>query len=369
MSAATLITLKGVPGSPYTRKMLSLLRYRRLPYRLLFSSQEVPGLPPPKVNLLPTFYFPDAGGELQPVTDSTPIIRRLDSDHPERRVRPADPALALLDALLEDYGDEWLTKAMFHYRWHYAPDVRRASAILPAWRGAPISDDDLAVVGKAVADRQIPRLRYVGSNPVTAPIIEASYVRFLDLFEAHLCQHPFLLGARPGAGDFAVAGQLTQLAMFDPTPMALTAERAPRVFAWTGAMEDLTGLEPADGDWFQMAALPATLKAILAELGRVYVPLLLANARALQDGAPQVETEIDGAPWVQQPFPYQAKCLAWLRDEYSSLKPEARAAVETALAGSGCEALFELTSASAEVEARANNPAGMRPRGDEAEFV
>ena len=42
----------------------------------------------------------------------------------------------------------------------------------------------------------------------------------------HLRQHRFLMGARPGASDFAVYGQLTQLAHFDPTPMALAVSLA-----------------------------------------------------------------------------------------------------------------------------------------------
>ena len=201
-------------------------------------------------------------------------------------------------------------------------------------------DEALKAAGTLIAERQIPRLRYVGSNEATWGVIEASYMRFLDAMEAHLRDHAFLLGGRPGACDFGVYGQLTQLALFDPTPMAITAVRARRVFAWTGAVEDLTGLEPTETDWFKPTELPATLKGLLGEVGRGYAPLLIANARAVQSGAEEVRTEIDGQAWVQQPFAYQAKCLMWLREEYGALDATSRGQVDAALAGTGCEVLF-----------------------------
>ncbi|HEY2480900.1 MAG TPA: glutathione S-transferase family protein, partial [Caulobacteraceae bacterium] len=308
------IALMGAPGSPYTRKMLGVLRYRRIPYRFLMAGgAQASVMPEPKVRLMPTFFLPGADGALEAVTDSSPIIRRLERDVAGRSLIPADPALAFIDELIEDYADEWLTKAMFHYRWVYRQDIDKASLILPLWRNHTLSDDALAKIAAAIGERQIGRLGVVGSNPVTGPVIEASYRRFLGAFEAHLTHHAFLLGGRPGAGDFAVFGQLTQLAQFDPTPMALTVEIAPRVYAWVGLMEDLSGLEPTDADWIDPAAPPPTLTALLSEIGRVYPPVMLANAKAVMAGANEVNAEVDGRPWTQNPFPYQAKCLGWLR--------------------------------------------------------
>ena len=79
---------------------------------------------------------------------------------------------------------------------------------------------------------------------------------------------------------------------------------------------------------------------MLAEIGRVYAPFLLANAAALAAGDERVECEIDGRPWVQQPFPYQGKCLQWLRDDYARLDADARGFVDATLSGTGCETLF-----------------------------
>lgn len=336
------IALSGAPGSPYTRKMLAVLRYRRLPYRFLVGGVAAApeNFPRPKVALLPTFYFETPEGSLEAMVDSTPIIRRLEGDALGRSVLPEDPAVAFLNYLLEDYADEWLTKAMFHYRWHYAADIELAGNVLPRWRDLTATAAEIAPQSQFVRERQIGRLYVVGSNDVTAPVIEASYQRFLKCLDACIEDGPFLFGRRPASADFGLFGQLTQLATFDPTPARLTEALAPRVLAWVQTVEDLSGLEPQAEHWVERDALPPSLSALLTEVGRTYVPALLANARAIDAGADEVETEIDGRRWVQQPFPYQAKCLQWVRQEYARLDGNDRAGVDDALAGTGCEALF-----------------------------
>ena len=66
----------------------------------------------------------------------------------------------------------------------------------------------------------------------------------------------------------------------------------------------------------------------------------LATANALEQGLELVETIVEGKDWVQEPFPYQGKCLQWLRIEYARLDEEDRQRVDSILKGTGCEALL-----------------------------
>ncbi len=322
--------------------MLAILRYRRIAYRLLYGgAADTAGLPKPAVDLLPTFYLPGADGELEAVTDSTPLIRRFERDFCGRNVLPPNPVMRFIDAVIEDYADEWLTKAMFHYRWHYAADIEKAGNILPLqFAGICTPEPKLQGAKAHFSQRQIGRLTVVGSNPTTAPLIEAAYARLLDVMDAHLRCHPFLMGARPGASDFAVYGQLTQLALFDPTSMIVTLARSPRVYAWTGLLDDLSGLEPSEQDWTTPDRIPATLAALLSEVGRTYVPLLLANARALLAGDKHIDTVIDGQRCELQTVTYQGKCLRWLREEFASLGSNDQEVATELLQRTGCASLI-----------------------------
>ncbi|MEZ5938257.1 MAG: glutathione S-transferase N-terminal domain-containing protein [Hyphomonadaceae bacterium] len=342
------LALMGAPGSPYTRKMLALLRYRRIPYTMLWGSHRDPpeGLPEPAVKLLPTFYFPKAGdqkaeAEFEAVVDSTPIIRRLEAERSGRSVLPEDPALGYLNDLVEDFADEWLTKAMFHFRWAHKTDADNAGPMLIFWSDPTLPDDKAAEMSDFISKRQIDRLYVVGSNDVTAATIEESYGRLLDILDRLVQAGGYVFGSRPSSADFAIYGQLTQLGVIEPTSAAITQARTRRVRAWIDRVEDLSGLDLARADWIGADEAKASLAPLLAEIGRVYVPFLLANAEAVASGQRSFEAEIDGRPWTQPTFPYQAKCLRWLREGYAALPDAARDELAGLFAGTGCEPLTQ----------------------------
>ena len=94
MTSSEPLIFKGVPGSPYTRKMLAYLRFRHIGYQLLIGDQASHmNLPEAKVQLLPTFYLPNDQGEIEAVVDYTPLIRRFEQDFIGRAAIPQHPVL------------------------------------------------------------------------------------------------------------------------------------------------------------------------------------------------------------------------------------------------------------------------------------
>ncbi len=241
----------------------------------------------------------------------------MHSSWPWKRVRRSGKVVSSL----EDFADEWVTKAIYHYRWTYDPDIEKAGKLLPLDRDLKLSDDAHA----AASDF----------------IIEDSYRNVLDILHAHLAQGDFLFGDRPGRTDFALYGQLKPLVWWDPTPMAIAVERASRAVNWIERVDDLSWL-PVDGDigWSALDDLEATVRDLLTEAGRTSAPFMLANDEALVSGADVIVCEIEGAEYRQGPFKYQGKCLQWLREAHADLAADDRARVDGVLAGTGCETLF-----------------------------
>ena len=161
------VKLIGNVASPYTRKMVAYLRYKRIPYEVIWRQAEDAlaemNIEAPKPVLLPVFIL-NREGIPSAVTDSTPLIREFEEAYPARPVLPNDPALNFINYVLEDFGDEWCTKYMFHYRWHFAEDADNAGTILPLGINNSLKDDELTFFKEVFSRRQIDRLWVVGSN-------------------------------------------------------------------------------------------------------------------------------------------------------------------------------------------------------------
>jgi len=326
--------------------MLSLLRYRRLPYNFLIGGLFEEGimdtsyLPKAKINLMPTFYFKNKSNKLEPMVDSTFILRRLEKLYSDRSAVPKSSVLNFLNYLIEDFADEWLTKATFHYRWTYDEDIKKAGSTLSRWRSLTDNEETIKPIRKDISERQISRLYVVGSNTTTSDIIEGSYKNILKLMDKHMNNYPYIFGERPSSSDFALYGQLTQLAAFDPTPMKIADNIASRIVAWVGVMEDLSGLEVNNSDWVNSNNLTESFRNIFYEIGNTYVPVLKANSEAVYQNKEEVKIEINGKLWTQKPFYYQSKCLNWIKEEYEALENKDKNFIDDFLNGTGCEQLF-----------------------------
>jgi hypothetical protein len=238
---------------------------------------------------------------------------------------------------------------MFHYRWTY--DIETAGFNI----GRDILGRFSSVVqmengGASFARRQVARLRdVVGSNEVTGPVIEQSFRRLCSLLEAHFhAGHNFLLGSRPSAADFALFGQLHPMVSLDVETSRRVFAASRSVFFWYHSLKDLSGqsIEDEAAGWVEPSALPPTLKALLAEVGRLYAPFMVANAEAVAASKREFECWLDGGTvkWHQASFKYQAKCLHWLRDGYKALSQNERQVVNTMLNGTGCLEMLQESS-------------------------
>jgi glutathione S-transferase len=311
--------LYGSLGSPYSRKMRAIMRYRRLPHDWVLRTErnrdEIAHLKPA---LVPVLQYPDSK---QMKNDSTPLAYDLEARHAERSIMPDDPCHAFLSHLIEDMADEWLTKAMFHYRWTYEADIDYASH----WIADDSFPDHIGVqraqTAKMFAERQVGRMPIVGCTPENAPVIESSYLRILALLEDHVGLHSYLFGSRPALADFGLFGQLIVLAT-DPTPQALMRKHTQRTEDWLRQLDDASGVE---GDWLaQGDILPEATLGILTMAADVYLPFLSANARAAKTGEPGFSLKIMGMPYAQATFGYQVKCLTDLRERFAALTDEPR---------------------------------------------
>ena len=312
--------------SPYSVKVRAWFRYKAIPHLWLQRSQhqeEFRGRA--RLPLIPLVVTPDD----RAIQDSTPILEALEAEHPEPSIHPDDPALRFLSALIEEYGDEWGNKLMFHHRWHSEVD-RRATALVLARSFLP-NEEAAAVeaLAEQVRERMVGRVHFTGSSEANAPLISRYLDDLLAILEAHLESRKYLFGARPAFADFGLAPQLYEAAL-DPTAAGIIRARAPKVLAWSYRV-----LEPHnEGPFESWDSLKETLTPLLANAGAYFLPWSSANSDALEAGKESFSVDLPGDAYVQGPQKYHARSLIALRQKYRAA--EGAPGLEALLAETGC---------------------------------
>src|ERR1700730_4091621 len=318
----------GIELSPYSVKVRSYFRYKGIPHRWIPRSLDADGEYQKfaKLPLVPLVVTPKKEG----IQDSTPIIERVEGLHPEPSIHPSDPVARFISVLLEEFGDEWGNKWMFHYRWAREVDQLSCAGRIARSMFPSVDDAQLANATAMVRERMVGRVGFVGSNPQTAPQIEESFRDTLAILEPHFARRAYMFGGRPAFADFAMWGQLYN-AWTDPMPGAMINATSPNLLAWIHRM-----LWPRDeGDFESWSSLAPTLTPLLErQVGRLFMPWTVANAAALAKGREDFSVELGGRTWTQKPQKYHAKSLVALREKYQAVGD--KRALDPILDATGC---------------------------------
>src|SRR5262245_26028323 len=279
--------------------------------------------------------------------DTSDILDALERRFPAPPLYPTAPVQRVVAYLIELYADEFMMLPALHYRWSFPESEAKARADFAATNGDPVQSNRFADAVKGF-------MGMVGVRPETIPAVEAHTGELLDLLEAHFALHPFLLGGRPSLADCALMGPFYAHLYLDAVPGRLLRARAPLVCHW---IERMNHLDPdAGGEWLPNDALAPTLRPLLDRIGADALPLILDTTNAFErwaddnrtaDELPRAigthPTTLRGVRFERVTTPYTLWMVQRVVDEYQRLPPAGRAAVDRALAGTGCEALLAYT--------------------------
>jgi glutathione S-transferase len=318
----------GVELSPFSVKVRSYFRYKAIPHQWIVRNSETMAdyQKYAKIPIIPLVVTPDEEG----LQDSTPIMEKIDGLFPEPSTHPSDSVAAFVSLLLEEFGDEWGNKWMFHLRWAREEDCLSAAGRIAATM-APRGNEEARIAVRAqIIERMVGRVWFVGSNEETAPQIESGFRAALEQLDAHLASRPYLFGGRPAFGDFGLWGQIYN-AWTDPTAGAWIETTAPNVLDWIHRMT----WPRNEGEFETWTSLESTLAPFLGDqVGALFCPWTEANATAMAAGEEEFSVDLASGRWTQKPQKYHAKSLQAIRERYEAV--EDRSALDPVLEAAGC---------------------------------
>ena len=247
----------------------------RLPAESYFRDQIVP--------LIGYFVIPVV--ELQNgvlLQDSTETMVYLEQNRDYPSLVPETPVQRTVAWILNFFGSDGFAKPGMHYRWGFPQNSSSLAEDFIEWTSAASSLGERRKETAVLMERYGSYRPMLGITPETIPSIESSWLRCLDVLDAHFALYPYVLGGRPSIGDCGLMTWFYAHLSRDPCPSKIMKEKAPNVFRWTKRM-NCVGFVDADfpnaaPDYYPNDQLPDTLVSFIRYL--------------FSDGGPEVRETI-----------------------------------------------------------------------------
>jgi glutathione S-transferase len=233
-----------------------------------------------------------------------------------------DDKLYFLIQLIDEYFDEFGLYMVHHSRWKTAAKDNTAGRRL-ANEMPMISAPFRSFIANFFSARQVRRLPYLFSNapqafhidglrsdrqppnhqnsPATHDLLEQSYINILKALEGIFSQRPYLFGNYFTLADASLYGQLG-MNLSDPSAAQWIEEQAPNVFTWLSHIHQGEFSRPSRTAEFM---IDDVLRPLIAEISRIYYPLMQQNEVAYLKHKNAGETQFNEAAFWQGKSLYQ----------------------------------------------------------------
>lgn len=289
------------------------------------------------------------------LSDSSEIIDHFEAAFPQRPVLPPGPLQRCVSYLLEAWLDEWWIPMAMHSRWSYPENYQTlfrrdvGDQLMPGF-ARPIKNLAVDYVARMLRGM----CPAVGIRAEQLHWLDRWSEDALDLLQAHLQRHPYLLGGRPSLADFALAGPLYGHLGRDPWPARVWIAPRPALRQWTDRMAS----PPPGADAGELWAddqIPATLepllRLVLTEFSP-YVEGILAQVQTLAPTWPPGKTlpraladvcvDTPQGRFCRQALPYTLWMVQRLQDVFAGLDAPGQRRVRQAFTLWGSARLLDL---------------------------
>ena len=321
-SAKEIYTLYGLSRSPYTHKVRTYLKNKRIP----FVGRDLNGLELGWIKVVPLVSTP----ERVLLQDSHDIIEFFEKRFPMNNVYPDDALIRFLSVLIAAWADEhWIPATQF-YRWtkEVNIDCFRKSLCFPNFVPKFIREK----LTKITVEQLLSGLFAVGVREEQYHLIELWTNQIFRQLNLHFEQNKFLFGSCPTIGDYGLIGPI-ELFFTDPFTCSSFVARYPHVFSWKERMDHF---DPTSSDTNLMISV--TLYPIIRSIFQEFIPVIdqtvslvnnLRNNKRFAKGFPNclprgLRQDIQ-TPYIQSPhflvkyaFPFHLWKFQKVLNEYKS---------------------------------------------------